>query len=105
MAKYYGLIGYAETVETSPDIWEEVITERQYYGDIVNNRRKLNNSESVNDNINISMELSIVSDPYAMQNFHAIRYAEYLGTKWKVTDVAVSFPRLSLILGGLYNAG
>ena len=103
MAKYYGAIGYAETLETDPDIWEEVITERFYYGDIVNNSRSLQSSDNVNDNVNISMGLSIVSDPYAIQNFHAIRYAEYLGTKWKVTSVDVSFPRLTLNLGGVYN--
>ena len=30
MAKYYGVIGYVETVETSPGVWEEQITERNY---------------------------------------------------------------------------
>ena len=103
MAKYYGAIGYVETIETDPDIWEEVITERFYYGDVVNNSRSLQSSDSVNDNVNISTGLSILSDPYAIQNFHAIRYAEYLGTKWKVTSVDVSFPRLTLNLGGVYN--
>lgn len=104
MAKYYGLIGYVETVETSPDIWEEIITERYYYGDIVSDRRRLQSTDKINDDVNISMELSIVSDPFAIQNFHAIRYVEYMGTKWKVTDVAPSFPRLTLSLGGIYNA-
>lgn len=103
MAKYYGAIGYAETVETSPGVWEERITERSYYGDVIKNNRNLQNSEYLNDNINVSNQISIVADPYAIANFHAIRYAEFMGTKWKVPSVDVQTPRLLLSLGGLYN--
>ena len=103
MAKFYGVIGYAETVETSPGIWAEQITERSYYGDIIKNVRNLQNTEYLNDNINVSNQISIVADPYAIANFHAIRYAEFMGTKWKVPSVDVQTPRLLLTLGGLYN--
>lgn len=103
MAKWYGNIGYAETVETDPGLWEEKITERPYFGEIYRNTRKLQNSGSVNDDVNIANELSIVADPFANQNFHAMRYAEYMGNKWKITDVSVQFPRLILTLGGVYN--
>ena len=103
MAKWYGVIGYAETVETEPGLWEEKIVERPYYGDITRNTRKLQSSGSVNDNVNISNLLSIIADPYANLNFYAMRYAEFMGSKWKITDVEVQSPRLILTLGGLYN--
>lgn len=103
MAKWYGIIGYAETVETEPGLWEEKIVERHYYGDITRNTRKLQSSGSVNDNVNISNLLSIIADPYANLNFYAMRYAEFMGSKWKITDVEVQSPRLILTLGGLYN--
>ena len=103
MAKYYGVIGYAETVETSPGVWEETIVERIYYGDVIRNTRNLQNSEHLNDDINVSNQISIVADPYAIANFYAIRYAEFMGTKWKVPSVDVQTPRLLLSLGGLYN--
>ena len=103
MAKWYGVIGYAETVETEPGLWEEKIVERPYYGDITRNTRKLQSSGSVNDNVNISNLLSIIADPYANLNFYAMRYVEFMGSKWKVTDVEVKSPRLILTLGGLYN--
>ena len=103
MAKWYGVIGYAETVEIEPGLWEEKIVERPYYGDITRNTRKLQSSGSVNDNVNISNLLSIVTDPYANLNFYAMRYVEFMGSKWKVTDVEVQSPRLILTLGGLYN--
>ena len=103
MAKWFGVVGFAETVETSPDIWEEQITKRSYYGDLLRNTRRLQASDQLNDNITIANEISIVSDPYANQHFHAIRYVEFAGTKWKVSNVEVLYPRLKLTLGGEYN--
>ena len=103
MAKWFGAIGYAETVETSPGVWEEQITERHYYGELRRNSRRLQTSDKVNDDITINNELSIVSDPYAFENFHAMRYAKWMNTMWKITDVQVEYPRLTLSLGGLYT--
>lgn len=105
MAKFYGKIGFAVTEETPPNsgIWKERITELPYYGDLVRNTRRLENTEHLNDNVNLSNDISIVSDPYAQQNFHSIRYVEYLGTKWKVSSVEVQYPRLILSTGGVYN--
>ena len=104
MAKFYGQVGYAESVETTPGVWEEQIVERDYCGDLIKNNRKLESSDSVNDNINISNSISIISDPYANENFHKIRYAKFMGTEWKVINVEVSqYPRLILTLGGVYN--
>ena len=102
MAKFYGAIGYAETVETEPGIWEEQIIERNYYGDLIRNTRKLQTA-GVNDDINISNEISIVADPYAMQNFHKMRYVVFCGEKWKIPSVEVQYPRLILAVGGLMN--
>ena len=103
MGKWFGRIGYAEQLETTPGVWEEKIVERNYYGDVVRSYRKLESSGEVNDNINVSMEISIVADPYAIQNFHAMRYIEYMGSLWKLSNVEVNYPRLILQIGGLYN--
>lgn len=103
MAKWFGKIGYAEPVETAPGVWEEQITVREYYGDLIRNTRRLQTADKVNDDININNELSIVSDPYAIDHFWSMRYAEFRGAKWKITNVEVQYPRLILSLGGLYN--
>lgn len=103
MAKFYGKIGYAETVETAPGVWQEQITERDYFGDLNRNTRTAQSSNQLNDNINISNEISILADPFANQNFHLMRYVEYMGTKWKITNVEVQYPRLILTVGGVYN--
>lgn len=103
MAKFYGVIGYAETTEIRPGVWKEQITERNYYGDLIRNSRRLQTSDQLNDNINVANEISIIADPYANQNFHAMRYVEFMGAKWKISNVTVQYPRLILTIGGLYN--
>lgn len=103
--KYYGPVGYAATTETAPGVWEETITERYYYGDVTQVSRRLDNSQGINDDINIRNRISIISDPYALENFMNIRYVGWLNKKWKVSDVEVQPPRLIFDVGGLYNDG
>lgn len=105
MAKWYGAIGFAETVEIRPGVWTEGITERNYYGDQTRIARRLESSGGVNDNINVSNTISIVSDPYANEHFHSMRYVKFAGTAWKVASVEVQYPRLLLTLGGVYTNG
>lgn len=105
MAKFYGAIGFAETVETTPGVWEHQIVERNHRGELTRNNRRLQTTSQVNDNLNISNQISILADPYADQNFHSIIYAKFMGAKWKVTDIEVQPPRLILTLGGVYNDG
>lgn len=105
MAKFYGVIGYAEQqVETAPGVWEDQITERSYAGDLVRNANRWSaSSDSTNDNLNINNQISIISDPYAKQNFHQMKYVEFMGAKWRITSVDVQYPRLILTIGGVYN--
>ena len=104
MAKFYGNIGYAQMVEVKPGVYDEQITEKPYYGDLIKNTRKLQSTDQINDNINVANEISILADPFANQNFHSMRYVEFMGAKWKITNVEVQYPRLILSVGGVYNA-
>src|ERR1041384_3025003 len=79
MARFYGKVGYGESVEKSDGVWDDVITEFNYYGDVVQNSRRLSEGESVNSNILVSNSISIVADDHAMKHFHAIRYVEWGG--------------------------
>lgn len=103
MAKFCGVVGFAVSKETSPGIWSNVITEREYYGDVLSNTRRLQTIDQLNDDINVSNRISIVADAFANENFHSMRFVEYMGTVWKVSDVEVQRPRLVLTLGGVYN--
>lgn len=104
MAKYSGLVGFEQTEKTGVDVYTENIVERRYYGDLVHNYRRTSAGDGVNDNVTLNNQLSIVADPYAINNFASIRYATFMGSKWNVTDVEVQYPRLILTLGGVYNA-
>lgn len=103
MAKFYGSVGYGILEETVPGVWEDRIVEHSYYGDVIRNNRKLQSSSQLNDNIIVSNEISILSDPFANENFHCIRYVTFMGTKWKVSNVDVQYPRLVLTLGEVFN--
>ena len=103
MAKFCGVIGYVITNEIEPGVYVEEVIENEYYGDVIRNTRRLREVAKVNDDINISNQISIVADPFANNNFHAMRYIMFMGAKWKIIEVEVQYPRLILSIGGLYN--
>ena len=103
MGKFFGAIGYAETKETSPGVWEESIRERNYYGDVIRNVRRLENGAKVNDNVDVNNSISIVADGFAYENFFSIRYVAWMRAKSMVSSVEVQRPRLILSIGGVYN--
>lgn len=103
MAKFYGVIGYGESVEKADGVWEDVITERKYYGDVLRNTRKLSEGENLNSNLTVGNLISVVADAYAYQNFFAIRYISWMGALWTVSDVEVKAPRLQFRLREVYN--
>lgn len=103
MARFRGKVGYATTVEISPGVWDETIVERVYSGEVIRNARRLNDNSKVNDDVTVSNSISIVADEYANGHFFAIKYVEWAGYRWKVTDIEVQRPRLLFRLGGVYN--
>lgn len=103
MNKWYGIIGYAQPVEVKPGVWVDQIIEKNHFGDVIRNSRRLATVANINDDININNEFSIVADPFARENFHSMRYITYMGTKWKISNVLVQYPRLILTPGGRYN--
>lgn len=103
MAKFYGVIGFVKTEENPPGVYKETATERNYSGDLLRSRRQLQSADQLNDNLSLANEISIVADPFAIQNMFSIRYVRFMGANWKVTSVDAQFPRLTLTIGGVYN--
>lgn len=101
--KFYGPIGYGTTSETTSGVWTESVIERDYRGDVLQNFKRTSQGEGINDNIEISNKISIISDPFAMQHFHSIKYVKWMGAAWKVSSIDVQYPRLILTIGGVYN--
>lgn len=104
MAKWFGKIGYSVTVETTPGVWKPQDVVCQYYGDVIRNTTRWNgNTDSTNDDLTISSQISIVADPFAIERFHSMKWVEFMGAKWKIVNVDPQPPRLLLSLGGVYN--
>lgn len=104
MAKFYGKIGYGETTETVPGVHVDQIVERSYYGDVVRNSRRLEEpGDKLNYDLSVGNSISVVADAYATEHFFNIRYVEWAGTRWTVSNVEVQRPRLILQLGKVYD--
>ena len=100
MNRWYGKIGFAEQVEVAQSVWTEQITERIYRGDILRNTRRLQDSQQINSNISISNQISVIGDAYIRDHFVDMRWVEFMGAKWKATEVDASqSPRLIITLG------
>lgn len=104
MNKFYGEVGYVFAEKTGTSDWEENVVPKYYYGDILQISKRYQGSDKMNDDIEVTNQISILADPYAYRNFQFIKYVEWLGTKWKVSSVSVEYPRLVLSIGGVYNA-
>ena len=105
MARFFGTVGYSKQVESpiGSGIWVDNITEMQYFGDVITNSRKIESTDKLNPNVTAHHSISIVADDYAFDNFFYIKYVDWAGVKWTVTDVEVRNPRLILRLGGVFN--
>lgn len=103
MAKFHGKVGYAENFQQAPGVWVDVIVEYSYFGDVIRNTRQLTDGENLNKDLTVGNSISIMADAYAREHFFAIRYVEWAGTLWTVSDVEVQSPRLLLRLGEVYN--
>lgn len=103
MAKFFGRVGFGQSVETTPGVHENVITEKEYYGDVERASRQLSEGEHLNKDVSVSNDISIVADDYANDHIFAIRYVEWAGVLWTVSNVDVRSPRLLLRIGEVYN--
>lgn len=103
MARFFGKVGYGLQQETVAGVWMDQISERDYYGEILNTARYREDSDNVNDNVRMQQRISIVADPFAYENLFAIKYVLWAGSRWTVNSVEVSRPRLILTLGGVYD--
>lgn len=102
--KFYGAIGYSSnSYDQDTGMSGEVVTEKSYYGDVLQNSRRYEGSDVINQNLTLENKFSILADEHAFQHFHGIKYVRWAGGVWQVTKVDVQRPRLILTVGGVYN--
>lgn len=103
MARFCGEIGFGDTVEVAPGIWEDAIIVRKYFGSVLRNSIKSETGESVNNDPALSNSISIVGNDYAFAHLKTIRYIKFGGELWTIDSIEIQRPRLILSLGGVYN--
>lgn len=103
--KFHGFVGFVDTVETAPDIWEEVPYEKEYSGDLLRkSNRSVVSTTTINDSIAINNQISIIAEPFINTHFPSIKYVKWNGAYWKVESAdQTNYPRIILNLGGTYN--
>lgn len=104
MAKYYGKIGFVkDQVETRPSFYERVIEEHYYVGDLFAMSMSTQNADAPTDDFNISNDISIVADAFALNNFSSMRYIEVMGSLWEIKSAKIEHPRIRISVGGIYH--
>lgn len=101
--RYHGNIGFGKSQEIVPGVWDDVIIERPYYGDVVRDTRNFTETDKVNNDLTIGNSFSIVADGYIFENLASIRYIEWAGSRWTITEVVQQTPRLLIRVGSVYN--
>lgn len=103
MNKYSGIIGFGKNMEIEPGLFEDIITERPYRGDILKNRDRFNVSNTTSGDLKITNQFSIIGDKYAFDHVSEIRYLDWHNTRWIVESIEIEYPRLVMTIGGIYN--
>lgn len=103
MTRFFGRVGYGETLEDEPGVWVDGIVEYSYYGDVIRNARNLTEGDNLNKDLSVQNSISIVADAYANEHFFNIRYVEWSGVLWTVDSIEVQSPRLILRIGEVYH--
>ena len=105
MPKYCGNIGFVTTTEstTKPGVWEDIVTERKYYGDVIKNSLRLQAQDKVNSDLMLSNTFSIVADSFIKENIGYMKYISFMGCNWIINSFDVAYPRITIYIGGKYN--
>ena len=103
MAKFYGIIGIVDTIETSPGVWSDDIQEIRYTGDIIRKTRRWESTDNLNPDVTISDSISIIADEFTLASMHLMKYVKWRNAVWAVKNFTVEYPRIQLEIGGLYN--
>lgn len=103
MARFFGTVGFADSVESAPGVFKPEITVRSYKGDVIRASHQTEQGDKINDDIDMSVSISIVADEHAVKHSGKIKFVRWEGVPWVVTSVEPRRPRLILNLGSVYN--
>lgn len=101
--KYVGKIGFERQIETDPGIWVSRVEERTYFGDVIRNTRRYQDSDKMNDDLRISNQISVLADSFCLENAMCMKYITWMCQRFKIDSLDVNYPRIIITLGGVWN--
>jgi len=101
--KYSGKLGVAEQVEVSPGVWEEVITEQDIVGDLLQRTEALSAGENVLPRYVTTTSVSVLALAVGQNDTSMFRYLTLAGTRWAINSWVAQPPRLVAYFGEEYH--
>lgn len=102
MSRFSGKLGFVMTRETEEGVWLEDVVEIPVKGTIRSLYVRNNNDASVNTDLRLTNEVSVLMDTKIKTHLETLKYVVWKGSKWEVQSIGVNYPRLTINLGGLY---
>lgn len=102
MSRFSGKLGFVITRETEEGVWLEDKIELPAKGTIRSLYVRNDNNSSVNSNLRLTNEVSILLNTKIQSYLETLKYVIWKGSKWEVQSIGVNYPRLTINLGGLY---
>lgn len=102
MSRFSGKLGFVMTRETEEGVWLEDKVEIPVKGTIRSLYVRNDNNSSVNSNLRLTNEVSILLDSNVQTYLETLKYVIWKGSKWDVQSIGINYPRLTINLGGLY---
>lgn len=103
MTRFHGEIGFTTTVETSPGVHTEVLTKRNYFGDVLRDSRQNSGGAEINPGLSVGNRFSVLGDDFLFTNIKNLAYLRWDNGYWKITSVELLKPRLTITVGGVWN--
>lgn len=101
--RYSGNFGFGEPAETAPGVWEDVVTERPYLGDVKQSTEAFSVAGSVLPQYRTNTSVSVLSDGVLREKYTHLRYVTYMGQKWTIASCVHEPPRIVIYMGEVYN--
>lgn len=101
--KYSGKIGFSMQVETSPGVWDDQITERDYIGDVIQRTERLDAEGVILPRYRVTTSISVLSDGVLKERYSDARYVSLHGINWVIASIIHKFPRMEIYLAEEYN--
>lgn len=100
--RWAGKVGYAHQEETSPGNWEDVITEVDAKGILLQTTEPLDSGDSVLPRYRTTTSVSILANGRRVPS-SGIRYITWDGERWQVSTVVRQPPRFVIYIGEVYR--